>query len=89
MIKNINVTYEVIKPRQKHCNKCGVVKELFQFTKVKKVKSGRGGICSECTNNRNKERYRNEEGFRESKKKASQKYRDKQKLKNENKKNIH
>ncbi len=78
MINEIEVEYEEIKPKKKHCNKCGEVKHLTQFTKVKKVKGGRGGICSVCTNKRNTYRYRHEEEFRQKKIKASQKYRDKQ-----------
>lgn len=43
----------------KPCNKCGKEKELVEFTKNRRLPSGRGGICSECKNAQGREKRAN------------------------------
>ncbi len=79
MIKTneLEVDYEEISVNEKRCSKCWKVKHLSQFTKVKKLKNGIGGVCSVCTNKRSTDRYRRDEEYRQTKIMASRKYRQK------------
>ena len=65
----------------KKCTKCKRELNLKFFYDHKHGKHGKVAKCSFCINEERRERYKNDKAFRETLKKSSQEYRDKQKVK--------
>lgn len=59
----------VVTPASKSCNKCGKVKAIDEFDKVKVNRDGHSGICKECR----RERQRNYKKARKTAKKVTKK----------------
>ena len=74
MINEIEVEYEEIKPKKKHCNKCKEPLNIKYFYKAKNRKDGRETTCSICINEANRKKYKEDKAFREQRKESTRKY---------------